>query len=50
MIHTINNFHRILFVFLAIPFYSENLSAQIEGANLFSIDQVVNIELDFPPE
>ena len=48
MIYTINNFHRILFVFLAIPFYSENLSAQIEGANLFSIDQVVNIELDFP--
>ncbi|MDA9161255.1 CotH kinase family protein [Crocinitomicaceae bacterium] len=48
MIYTINNFQRLLFIFLTTLFYSENLSAQIEGANLFSIDQVVNIELDFP--
>ena len=48
MIQTKSNFHRLLFIFLTTLFYSENLSAQIEGANLFSIDQVVNIELDFP--
>ena len=48
MIYTKTNLHRIIFIFLALPFHSENLSAQIEGANLFSIDQVVNIELDFP--
>ena len=48
MIQIKSIFQRLLFIFLTTLFYSENLSAQIEGANLFSIDQVVNIELDFP--
>ena len=33
---------------LFLVFFSLNIYAQIDGANLFSTDQVVSIELDFP--
>ena len=37
-----------LIYLISSVFFTVNVFAQIDGANLFSTDQVVSIELDFP--
>ena len=38
---------KLLFL-ISFIFFTGNIFSQIEGANLFSTNQVVSIELDFP--
>ena len=48
MILPLKNYSHKFLISLFCLFFSSNSNAQIEGANLFSTDQVVTISLDFP--